>query len=73
MTPELPIIWSYGGGTQSLAIAVIVARGELPTPERVVIAFVGVSLMSDVLLRYVIAMLIIVLLHDHWMSPDVNG
>jgi len=39
----------------------------------VVIAVVGVSLVSDVLLRYVIAMLIIVWLHDHWMSPDVHG
>lgn len=39
----------------------------------VVVAFVGVSLVSDVLLRYVIAMLLIVWLHDHWMNPDVHG
>ena len=41
MTAELPIIWSYGGGTQSVAIAVLVAQGKLPTPERVVIADTG--------------------------------
>lgn len=38
---EKPIIWSYGGGTQSVAIAVLVANGELPRPERVVIADTG--------------------------------
>lgn len=32
------IIWSYGGGTQSIAIAVLIAQGKLPKPERVVIA-----------------------------------
>jgi hypothetical protein len=36
-----PIIWSYGGGTQSVAIAVLVAQGKLPRPERVVIADTG--------------------------------
>lgn len=36
-----PIVWSYGGGTQSVAIAVMVANGELPRPERVVIADTG--------------------------------
>lgn len=39
----------------------------------IVVAFVGVSLVSDVLLRYVIALLVIVWLHDHWMNPDVHG
>jgi hypothetical protein len=41
VNPERPIIWSYGGGTQSVAIAVLVATGELPRPERVVIADTG--------------------------------
>jgi len=36
-----PIIWSYGGGTQSVAIAVLVAEGKLPRPERIVIADTG--------------------------------
>lgn len=36
-----PIIWSYGGGTQSVAIAVLVVNGKLPTPERIVIADTG--------------------------------
>lgn len=38
---SLPIIWSYGGGTQSVAIAVLVSKGELPRPGRVVIADTG--------------------------------
>lgn len=33
-----PIVWSYGGGVQSAAIAVLVLRGELPRPERIVMA-----------------------------------
>ena len=33
-----PVVWSYGGGVQSAAIAVLVLRGELPRPERVVMA-----------------------------------
>ena len=32
------VVWSYGGGTQSAAIAVLVLRGELPRPERIVMA-----------------------------------
>lgn len=32
------LTWSYGGGTQSVAIAVLVAQGKLPIPECVVIA-----------------------------------
>lgn len=32
------LVWSYGGGVQSAAIAVLVLRGELPRPERVVMA-----------------------------------
>ena len=36
-----PIIHSYGGGTQSIAIAILVSQGKLPRPERVVIADTG--------------------------------
>jgi hypothetical protein len=32
------ITWSYGGGTQSVAIAVLIAQGRLPKPEMIVIA-----------------------------------
>ena len=35
------LTWSYGGGTQSVAIAVLVAQGRLPRPECVVIADTG--------------------------------
>jgi hypothetical protein len=34
-------VWSYGGGTQSVAIAVLIARGELPTPKLAIIADTG--------------------------------
>jgi hypothetical protein len=36
-----PIIWSNGGGTQSAAIAVLIAQGKLPVPERCVMADTG--------------------------------
>jgi hypothetical protein len=35
------IVWSYGGGTQSIAIALLVLDGRLPRPDRVVIADTG--------------------------------
>lgn len=35
------IVWSYGGGTQSIAIALLVQQGRLPRPDRVVIADTG--------------------------------
>lgn len=35
------LTWSYGGGTQSVAIAVLVAQGRLPRPELIVIADTG--------------------------------
>jgi spore maturation protein SpmB len=35
------IIWSFGGGTQSIAIALLVSQGRLPKPDRVVIADTG--------------------------------
>jgi len=33
--------WSYGGGVQSAAIAVLVAQGRLPKPEHILIADTG--------------------------------
>jgi len=36
-----PVIWSFGGGTQSVAIAVLVAQGKLPKPDRIVMADTG--------------------------------
>jgi hypothetical protein len=39
--PERAIIWSYGGGVQSAAIAVLVVQGKLPRPERIVMADTG--------------------------------
>lgn len=35
------IIWSYGGGTQSIAMAILVHQGRLPKPDRIVIADTG--------------------------------
>lgn len=32
----MTIVWSYGGGTQSVAIAVLVLQGKLPRPDYVV-------------------------------------
>ena len=34
-------VWSYGGGTQSVAIAVLISQGRLPMPEQIVIADTG--------------------------------
>lgn len=36
-----PIIWSYGGGKQSVAIGVLIAQGKLPVPERALIVDTG--------------------------------
>jgi hypothetical protein len=33
-----PIIWSYGGGKQTAAIAVLIAQEKLPRPERIVMS-----------------------------------
>ena len=41
MTKTKPIIWSYGGGKQTAAIAVLVAQKRLPRPERIVMADTG--------------------------------
>lgn len=35
------LTWSYGGGVQSIAIAVLIAQGRLPVPECIVIADTG--------------------------------
>ena len=36
-----PIVWSFGGGVQSVAILVLVAEGKLPKPECVVMSDTG--------------------------------
>lgn len=35
------IVWSYGGGTQSAAIAVLILQGRLPRPDLIVMADTG--------------------------------
>lgn len=35
------IIWAYGGGTQSIAIALLVAQGKVPRPDRIIFADTG--------------------------------
>lgn len=35
------IVWSYGGGTQSIAIALLIAQGKLPRPDLIVFADTG--------------------------------
>jgi hypothetical protein len=35
------IVWSYGGGTQSIALAILCHQGRLPRPDRIVIADTG--------------------------------
>ena len=35
------IVWSYGGGTQSIGIALLICQGRLPRPDRIVIADTG--------------------------------
>lgn len=38
---DLPVVWSYGGGTQSAAIAALIVSGELPAPDLAVISDTG--------------------------------
>lgn len=38
---DLKQVWSYGGGTQSCAIAALIIRGDLPKPDLAVIADTG--------------------------------
>jgi len=40
------ILWSYGGGVQSVAIGVLIQRGELPKPDFAVIADTGREVQS---------------------------
>jgi hypothetical protein len=35
------ITWSYGGGTQSIALAILIAQGRLPAPDLIVFADTG--------------------------------
>lgn len=35
------IVWSYGGGVQTAAIAVLIGRGQVPTPDLTVMADTG--------------------------------
>lgn len=35
------IVWSYGGGTQTIAMAILIAQGKLPTPDKIVFADTG--------------------------------
>ena len=37
----MTIVWSYGGGTQSVAIAVLILQGKLPRPDYIVMADTG--------------------------------
>lgn len=41
MTEERAVIWSYGGGVQSVALLALIWQGRLPQPERVVMADTG--------------------------------
>lgn len=38
---ERALVWSYGGGTQSIALALLIAAGRLPRPERIIMADTG--------------------------------
>jgi len=42
----MTIIWSYGGGTQTAAIAVLILQGKLPRPDVVVMADTGREIAS---------------------------
>jgi hypothetical protein len=35
------IVWSYGGGTQSIALALLISQGKLPKPDMIVLADTG--------------------------------
>src|SRR5690242_16471812 len=41
LVPHPVITWSYGGGTQTLAIAILIALGKLPKPDLIVMADTG--------------------------------
>lgn len=64
------IVWSYGGGVQSAAIAVLIASGRLPRPDLAVIADTGReaettwSYMRDVVLPHVAPTVIEIASHE---------
>jgi hypothetical protein len=39
-------VWSYGGGTQTAAIAVLILQGKLPKPDIAVMADTGREIQS---------------------------
>lgn len=59
MTNHKTQVFSYGGGQQSVAIAVLIAQGKLPKPDHIVIADTGREASStwEYLERYVRPML----------------
>lgn len=66
------IAWSYGGGTQSVAIAVLIAQGALPVPECALIARMEREMPRtfDYLDRYVRPLLARVGLEVRVVYPD---
>jgi hypothetical protein len=66
------IVWNYGGGTQSVAIAVLVAQGKLPAPECALIARMDreVPRTFDYLDRYVRPLLAPVGVEIRVVYPD---
>lgn len=68
-----PIIWSYGGGTQSVAIAILIAKGLLPVPDRIVFADTGgeMSEVWDYLHTFVEPLLLSVGRHVEIASHDL--
>lgn len=58
---ERSVTWSYGGGTQSVAIAVLVAQGKLPRPE--VVAIADTSREASETWEYT----------DRWVRPMLRG
>lgn len=48
---SLPVVLSYGGGTQTVAMCLLVAQGRLPRPDRVVFADTGREVASTAAYR----------------------
>jgi hypothetical protein len=53
------VVWSFGGGVQSVALLVLIAEGKLPKPERVVMSDTGreSSLTWDYTRKYTVPLL----------------
>lgn len=68
--PVGKLTWSYGGGTQSIAIALLIAQGRLPKPDIIVMADTGreASETWDYLAAYVAP-----LLAAHGLRVEVAG